>query len=373
MLIGIPKEIKAQEFRVGMTPAGVRELVTHGHSIIVESNCGSAIGFHDQLYRVAGATIVETAEEVFSETDMIVKVKEPQPSELDWLNPEQILFTYLHLAAHPIQTQQLMDSGATCIAYETVTSNEGSLPLLAPMSVVAGRLSIQAGAHHLEKHQGGNGILLGGVPGVRPAKVLVLGGGVVGESAIRIAIGMGADVTVLDNSVIRLSELDKEYRGQLRTIFSTEESIEQCVVEADLIIGAVLIPGASAPKLITGEMLSLMKDGSVIVDVAIDQGGCFETSRATTHAEPTFTLDGVTHYCVTNMPGAVAKTSTLALVNATLPYITKLADGDIKTILGQDQNLSAGLNVYKGQITHSAVASALNYPYTPSIDAFKKN
>lgn len=347
--------------------------MAHGHSIIVESNCGSAIGFHDQLNRVAGANSVETAGEVFSETDMITKNKEPQPPEINGLNLEQILFPYPHLAAHPTQTQQVIDSGATCIAYETSTSNEGSLPLLAPMSIVAGRLSIQAGAHHLEKHQGGTGMLLGGVPGVKPTKVLVFGGGVVGESAIGIVIGMGAEVTVLDNSVVRLSELDKEYRGQLRTIFSTEESIEQCVVEADLIIGAVLIPGASAPKLITGEMLSLMKDGSVIVDVALDQGGCFETSTATTHAEPTFTFNGVTHYRVPNMPGAVAKISTITLVNAILPFIGKLADGDLKTIRGQDQNLSAELIIYEGQITHIAVESALNYPCTPSIVAIRNN
>ena len=298
MLIGVPKEIKAQEFRVGMTPAGVRELAASGHQVLVQHSAGEGIGLTDALYAAAGATIVDSAEQVFAETDLVVKVKEPQAQECRWLRPGQTLFTYLHLAADLKQAELLMDSGATCIAYETITSQQGGLPLLAPMSLVAGRLSVQAGAHHMEVHQGGNGTLLGGVPGVAPAKVLVLGGGVVGSSALRVALGMGADVTVIDRSVSKLAELDEQYRGQLRTIYSTAESIEEHAREADLIIGAVLIPGASAPKLISADMLRLLKPGTVLVDVAIDQGGCFETSRPTTHADPTYVIDDVVHYCV---------------------------------------------------------------------------
>jgi len=360
MLIGVPKEIKAQEFRVGMTPAGVRELVSAGHAVLIESGAGTAIGLSDDLYRNAGATVVENAEQVFAESDMIVKVKEPQPQECQQLRPGQVLFTYLHLAADPEQAQLLMESGATCIAYETITSPQGGLPLLAPMSLVAGRLSVQAGAHHMEIHQGGNGMLLGGVPGVAAAKVLVLGGGVVGSSAIRVALGMGADVTVLDRSVARLGELDEQYRGQLRTVYSTAEAVEEHACQADLIIGAVLIPGASAPKLITGDMLKQFKPGTVMVDVAIDQGGCFETSKPTTHADPTYTIDNVVHYCVANMPGAVAKTSTMALTNATLPYVLRLANETPDAALSQDSHFAAGINITEGKIVHPAVAEALS-------------
>ena len=360
MLIGVPKEIKAQEFRVGMTPAGVRELAASGHQVLVQHSAGEGIGLTDALYAAAGATIVDSAEQVFAETDLVVKVKEPQAQECRWLRPGQTLFTYLHLAADLKQAELLMDSGATCIAYETITSQQGGLPLLAPMSLVAGRLSVQAGAHHMEVHQGGNGTLLGGVPGVAPAKVLVLGGGVVGSSALRVALGMGADVTVIDRSVSKLTELDEQYRGQLRTIYSTAESIEEHAREADLIIGAVLIPGASAPKLISADMLRLLKPGTVLVDVAIDQGGCFETSRPTTHADPTYVIDDVVHYCVANMPGAVARTATLALTNATLPYVVRLASKGSRETLLSDEHFSAGLNVFEGQLTHQAVAEALD-------------
>ena len=360
MLIGVPKEIKAQEFRVGMTPAGVRELTASGHQVLVERSAGEGIGLTDTLYAAAGATIADSAEQVFAETDLVVKVKEPQAQECRWLRPGQTLFTYLHLAADLKQAELLMDSGATCIAYETITSQQGGLPLLAPMSLVAGRLSVQAGAHHMAVHQGGNGTLLGGVPGVAPAKVLVLGGGVVGSSALRVALGMGADVTVIDRSVSKLGELDEQYRGQLRTIYSTAESIEEHAREADLIIGAVLIPGASAPKLISADMLRLLKPGTVLVDVAIDQGGCFETSRPTTHADPTYVIDDVVHYCVANMPGAVARTATLALTNATLPYVVRLASKGSRETLLSDEHFSAGLNVFEGQLTHQAVAEALD-------------
>ena len=364
MQLGVPREIKAQEFRVGMTPAGARELVGAGHSVVIESGAGDAIGLTDDLYRAAGASVVETAEQVFGESDMIVKVKEPQPHECRQLRPEQLLFTYLHLAADPMQAELLINSGATCIAYETITSPQGGLPLLAPMSLVAGRLSVQAGAHHMEIHQGGNGTLLGGVPGVASAKVLVLGGGVVGSSAIRVALGMGADVTVLDRSVNRLGELEELYRGQLRTVYSTAEALEMHTREADLIIGAVLIPGASAPKLVTAEMLADLKPGTVMVDVAIDQGGCFETSRPTTHADPTYVVDGVVHYCVANMPCAVARTATLALTNATLPYILRLASNDVGSLLLKDRHFIAGLNIVHGQLTHRAVAEALGQTWT---------
>ncbi len=362
MLIGVPKEIKAQEFRVGMTPAGARELVSLGHRVVVEQNCGLAIGLTDALYQAAGAEVAASADEIYAAADMIVKVKEPQAEECRQLRPGQILFTYLHLAADPQQAQLLMDSGATCIAYETITSAQGGLPLLAPMSVVAGRLSVQAGAHQMEIHQGGSGTLLGGVPGVPPGKVLVLGGGVVGTSALRVALGMGAEVTVVDRSVSRLTELDEQYRGQLRTVYSTAEAIEQLAQEADLIIGAVLIPGASAPKLVTHSMLAKMKPGTVMVDVAIDQGGCFETSHPTTHADPTYVVDGVVHYCVANMPGAVARTATMALTNATLPYVMRLASENPHQTLLSDPHFAAGLNVHGGHVTHQAVAEALGQP-----------
>lgn len=371
MLVGVPKEIKAQEFRVGMTPAGVREVTSAGHTVLVETLAGAAIGFHDEHYRAAGADIVASADEIFERADLIVKVKEPQAAECRLLRPGQTLFTYLHLAADPQQAELLMASGATCIAYETVTGAAGGLPLLAPMSVVAGRLSVQAGAHHLEKHQGGNGTLLGGVPGVAPAKVMVLGGGVVGSSALRVALGMGAEVSVLDRSLDRLAALDDQYRGQLRTVFSTTEAIEHLAMEADLIIGAVLIPGASAPKLISRELVGKLKPGSVMVDVAIDQGGCFETSRATTHADPTYLVGEVVHYCVANMPGAVARTSTLALTNATLPYLLRLLKTNVRETLSADPHLAAGLNVHQGQLTHAAVAEALGLPCVPIKDALE--
>ena len=368
MLIGVPKEIKAQEFRVGMTPAGVRELTANQHQVLIERHAGAGIGLTDELYAAAGATIVDSAEQIFAQADLVVKVKEPQPQECRWLRPGQTLFTYLHLAADLNQAELLMASGATCIAYETITAQQGGLPLLAPMSLVAGRLSVQAGAHHMEVHQGGNGTLLGGVPGVAPAKVLVHGGGVVGSSALRVALGMGAEVTVIDRSVAKLAELDEQYRGQLRTIYSTAESIEEHAREADLIIGAVLIPGASAPKLISAEMLSLLKPGTVLVDVAIDQGGCFETSRPTTHADPTYIVDDVVHYCVANMPGAVARTATLALTNATLPYIARLASQGPRETLLSDEHFGAGLNVYEGQLTHPAVAEALGASWRRPVD-----
>ena len=368
MLIGVPKEIKAQEFRVGMTPAGVRELTANQHQVLIERHAGAGIGLTDELYAAAGATIVDSAEQIFAQADLVVKVKEPQPQECRWLRPGQTLFTYLHLAADLNQAELLMASGATCIAYETITAQQGGLPLLAPMSLVAGRLSVQAGAHQMEVHQGGNGTLLGGVPGVAPAKVLVLGGGVVGSSALRVALGMGAEVTVIDRSVAKLAELDEQYRGQLRTIYSTAESIEEHAREADLIIGAVLIPGASAPKLISAEMLSLLKPGTVLVDVAIDQGGCFETSRPTTHADPTYIVDDVVHYCVANMPGAVARTATLALTNATLPYIARLASQGPRETLLSDEHFGAGLNVYEGQLTHPAVAEALGASWRRPVD-----
>jgi alanine dehydrogenase len=359
MLIGVPKEIKAQEFRVGMTPAGVRELVGAGHRVLVESGCGEAIGLGDALYRAAGGSVVDTAQEIFATADLVVKVKEPQESECRQLRPGQLLFTYLHLAADPHQAEWLVQSGATCIAYETITSSQGGLPLLAPMSLIAGRLSVQAGAHHMEIHHGGNGTLLGGVPGVPPGKVLVLGGGVVGNSAIRVAMGMGAEVTVVDRSVPRLTALDEQYGGRLKTVYSTAESIDQCAREADLIVGAVLIPGASAPKLVTRDMLSGLKPRTVLVDVAIDQGGCFATSRPTTHADPTYVVDDIVHYCVANMPGAVARTATMALTHATLPYVLRLAADPLAEVMSADPHFAAGVNVHEGLITHEAVATAL--------------
>ena len=363
MLIGVPKEIKNHEYRIGLTPGGVHELVVNGHKVLVENNGGADIGFDNEQYIAAGATIVDTAEAIFAAADMIIKVKEPQPNECKMLRAGQILFTYLHLAPDPKQTQLLVESGATCIAYETVTDNQAGLPLLAPMSEVAGRMSIQAGAHHLEKAQGGLGSLLGGVPGVAPAKVLIIGGGVVGTQAARMAIGMGADVTILDRSLPRLRQLDVEFSGKLRCIYSTAESIEQYSLEADLVIGAVLIPGAAAPKLLTRAIIGKMKKGAVIVDVAIDQGGCFETSKATTHEQPTYIVDGVVHYCVANMPGGVARTSTMALTNATLPFALALANKGAKKALLDDPHLLNGLNVHQGQVTYKAVADVLSYDY----------
>jgi len=362
MLIGVPKEIKNHEYRVGLTPSSVMELVARGHRVMVESDAGTAIDFSNQEYSSAGAEIVETAAEVFAGADMIIKVKEPQPAECAMLRPGQILYTYLHLAPDPKQTELLIESGAICIAYETVTDNQGALPLLAPMSEVAGRMSVQAGAYHLEKAQGGRGVLLGGVPGVAPAKVLVIGGGVVGDNAAAMAVGMGADVTILDRSIPRLRQLDAKYEGRARCVYSTVAAIEDYALDADLVVGAVLIPGAAAPKLLNRDIISRMKKGAVVVDVAIDQGGCFETSHATTHEDPTFIIDNVVHYCVANMPGGVARTSTMALNNATLPYALALADDPVNALL-TDKNLQNGLNVHSGKVTYKAVAEALNYPY----------
>lgn len=371
MRIGVPKEIKNHEYRVGLTPAGVAELVHHGHEVALETLGGDAIGFHDDEYRDAGATLLPTAEAVFAWADMIVKVKEPQPQECRMLRPGQLLFTYLHLAPDPEQTRLLIESGASAVAYETVTSAQGGLPLLAPMSEVAGRMAIQAGCHSLEKAQGGSGTLLGGVPGVEPARVLVLGGGVVGVNAARMAMGLGADVTIVDRSIGRLKELDTLFEGRMKTLYSTRDAIERHALAADLVVGAVLIPGAAAPKLITADLVKRMKPGSVLVDVAIDQGGCFETSRATTHQDPCYIVDGVVHYCVANMPGGVARTSTLALTNATLPYVLDLANKGLEQALEDDRYLRDGLNVHAGQITHPAVAKALDYDYVTPMQALK--
>ncbi|NVK25308.1 MAG: alanine dehydrogenase [Gammaproteobacteria bacterium] len=359
MIIGVPKEIKNHEYRVGLTPAATKEYIAHGHTVIVETNAGTAIGFTDDQYVEAGATILNTAQEVFAQAEMIVKVKEPQPNECKMLREGQTLYTYLHLAPDPTQTKLLVESGATCIAYETVTDRTGGLPLLAPMSEVAGRMSIQAGAHHLEKAQGGSGTLLGGVPGVAPAKVLVVGGGVVGTNAAKMALGMGADVTILDRSLPRLRQLDDIFNGTVKTVYSTVDAIDYYTSKADLVIGAVLIPGAAAPKLITKEHIKNMKPGSVLVDVAIDQGGCFETSKATTHQEPTYVIDDVVHYCVANMPGGVARTSTMALNNATLPFGLALANKGPKQAMLDDEHLLNGLNVHKGKVTYKAVVDAL--------------
>jgi len=356
MLIGVPKEIKNHEYRVGLIPGNVRQLVVHGHQVIVQKDAGAAIGLSDDLYLAAGASIIDTAEEIFAHADMIVKVKEPQPGECKMLRPGQVLFTYLHLAPDPEQTKLLQESGAICIAYETVTDRNGGLPLLAPMSEVAGRMSIQAGAHCLEKSYGGIGILLGGVPGTPPAKVAIIGGGVVGTNAARMAMGLEAHVTVLDKSLDRLRLLDQQFGRRLNTVYANVETIEQAVLEADLVIGAVLVPGAEAPKVVSRELVSRMKKGAVLVDVAIDQGGCFETSHATTHADPTYVVDGVIHYCVANMPGAVARTSTFALNNATAPFVLALADKGWVQALKDDVHLRHGLNVAKGELTHPAIA-----------------
>ncbi|MCW8307164.1 alanine dehydrogenase [Acidiphilium sp. PA] len=359
MLIGVPKEIKNHEYRVGLTPASVRELRTHGHQILIETGAGEGIGMDDAAYGRAGAEIVPDAATVFARAEMIVKVKEPQPAECKQLRAGQILFTYLHLAPDPDQARLLMQAGVVAIAYETVTDERGRLPLLAPMSEVAGRMAVQVGAVSLQKANGGLGVLLAGVPGVPPARVVVLGGGVVGTNAARIALGMGADVTIIDQSIGRLAQLDDLYGPHLKTLFATAEAIEEAVFHADLVIGAVLVPGASAPKLVTRAMLGQMRRGAVLVDVAIDQGGCFETSRPTTHDDPTYIVDGIVHYCVANMPGAVPRTSTFALAQATLPYTLKLADHGWKAALRSDPHLRAGLNVAEGRIVHPAVASAL--------------
>jgi len=363
MLIGVPREIKNHEYRVGLTPAGVRELSAVGHQVLIEKDAGTDIGLSDEDHRQAGAELVEQAADIFKRAELIIKVKEPLAEERKQLRQNQTLFTYLHLAPDAEQTRELVESGATCIAYETVTDAYGGLPLLAPMSEVAGRMAIQAAAHALEKTQGGRGILIGGVPGVAPADVFVIGGGVVGINAARMAMGLGANVTILDKSIARLKTLDEQFGPQLKTIYATSESIEQAAKTADIIIGAVLLPGAKAPKLISREMLKQMKTGSVLVDVSIDQGGCFESSRPTTHDEPTYQEQGVIHYCVANMPGAVARTSTFALTNTTLPFVLALANKGVDQALRDDVHLLSGLNIYRGKVTYQAVAEAHGYEY----------
>jgi len=369
MIVGTVREIKNHEYRVGLTPESVYELTAHGHRVLVESGAGDGIGAHDTLYAKAGGEIVSSAREVFAAAEMIVKVKEPQAEERAMLRPGQILYTYLHLAPDPEQTRELIASGATCIAYETVSDDHGGLPLLKPMSQVAGRMAIQAGATALEKANGGRGVLLGGVPGVLPAKVCVIGGGVVGFNAAQMAAGLGADVTILDRSPEVLEKLGIYFEARAKTRFSNRANLAECVADADLVIGAVLIPGAAAPKLVTADMLKTMKKGAVLVDVAIDQGGCFETSHATTHADPTYIVDGIVHYCVANMPGAVARTSTYALNNVTLPHALRIADLGWKEALRSDPHLLAGLNVWNGKVTYQAVAQALDLPYTPAQEA----
>ncbi len=368
MKIGVPKEIKNHEYRVGLTPNSVREMCAYGHSVMVQADAGSGIGASNLDYQNAGAKIIATAEEVFTEADMIIKVKEPQAIECAMLRENQILFTYLHLAPDPDQTRGLVESGAVCIAYETVTSSNGGLPLLAPMSKVAGRLAVQAGAHCLEQPNGGLGKLLGGVPGVEPAKVVIIGAGKVGTHAAHIAVGMGANVCVLDRNSDALERHWQQFGNATNTVHSTKDSLDEHVLSADLVIGGVLIPGAEAPKLVTAEMVNQMQAGSVLVDVAIDQGGCFETSLATTHADPTFILDDVVHYCVANMPGAVPRTSTYALNNVTLPYALMLANKGYKQALQDDEHLRNGLNVMQGHVTYKEVADQLAYSYTPALD-----
>ncbi|MGY3591886.1 alanine dehydrogenase [Bradyrhizobium sp. USDA 4341] len=364
MKVGVPKEIKTHEYRVGLTPGAVREYIAAGHSVLIETNAGAGIGATDDDFRKAGATIVGSASEVFASSEMIVKVKEPQPSEWGQLRENQILFTYLHLAPDPEQAKGLINSGCIGIAYETVTDAHGGLPLLAPMSEVAGRLAIEAAGGALRRHAGGRGILIGGVPGVRPAQIVVLGGGVVGTHAARMAAGLGAEVTILERSIPRLRELDELFQGRVRTRFSTIDSVEEEVFAADAVIGAVLVPGASAPKLVSRSMLNSMRRASVIVDVAIDQGGCFETSRPTIHSDPTYEVDGVVHYCVANMPGAVPLTSSHALNNATLPFGLALANKGFAAVL-ENPHLRAGLNVYRGRLTYKAVAESLGLPFSP--------
>jgi alanine dehydrogenase len=363
MRVGVPKEIKVHEYRVGLTPASVAELVAAGHDVIVETKAGTGIDFQDADYVDAGARIAGTAAETFAAADMIVKVKEPQQSEIAMLEARHLLFTYLHLAADKPQAEGLCRSGATCIAYETVTARDGSLPLLKPMSEVAGRMSVQVGAHYLEKEQGGRGVLLGGVPGVAPAKVAIFGGGVSGVNAAQMAVGMRADVTIYDISMSRLAELDMFFSSQIKTAYASKAAIASAVQNASLVIGAVLVPGAAAPKLVTREMLKTMKRGSVLVDIAIDQGGCFETSHPTTHDDPVYEVDGVIHYCVANMPGAVARTSAFALNNATLPFVLRLAQQGAETAMRSDPHLAEGLNVSSGKIRHRAVADALDMQF----------
>jgi len=363
MLIGVPKEIKTHEYRVGLVPGSVRELIHHGHQVVVQTGAGEGSGFPDAAYQGVGARIAPDAATVFGEADLIVKVKEPQPGEIALLRPDQVLFAYLHLAADKAQTEGLLASGCVAIAYETVTDPRGGLPLLSPMSEVAGRMSVQVGAHYLEKEQGGAGILLGGVPGVPAADVVVIGGGISGTNAVRMAMGLEARVTVIDKNLQRLYDLDLQFGPSLNTRYSTVEAIEELVTNADLVIGAVLVPGAAAPKLVTEDMVRKMRKGSVMVDIAIDQGGCFETSRPTSHAQPTYVAHDVVHYCVTNMPGAVARTSTFALNNATLPFALALADKGHARALGDDPHLRRGLNVHKGDLTYKAVADSLALPF----------
>ncbi len=363
MQIGLPKEIKNHEYRVGLTPASVRELTAHGHRVLVQRGAGAAIGLTDDQYVAAGASMADDAASVFARTDMIVKVKEPQPLERAMLRPGQILYTFLHLAPDPEQTAALVKSGAVCIAYETITGSGGGLPLLAPMSEVAGRMAVQAGAAHLEKSKGGMGVLLGGVAGVAAAHVVIIGAGVVGTNALQVAVGMGARVTVLDKNVDRLRQLDLVFGNRISTLYSGRHNLEQAVLDAELVVGGVLIPGAAAPKLVTRAMVAAMKKGAVVVDVAIDQGGCFETSHATTHADPTFVVDGVVHYCVANMPGAVARTSTFALNNATISHALALADKGWHQALRENPHLKNGLNVANGHVTYAAVAQALGYEF----------
>jgi alanine dehydrogenase len=371
MRVGVPKEIKNNEFRVGLVPASVRELVNHGHEVYVETNAGKGIGMSDDDYVAVGAKILDDAKSVFDVAEMIVKVKEPQAAERAMLRADHTLFTYLHLAPDAPQTEELVKSGATCIAYETVTADNGSLPLLAPMSEVAGRLSIQAGAWCLEKAHGGSGVLMGGVPGVEPAKVVIIGGGVVGFNAAQMAVGMGSNVVILDRSLDVLRYIDAVFDSRVQTVYSNADAIERHLKDADLVIGGVLIPGAAAPKLVTREHLPMMRDGSVLVDVAIDQGGCFETSKATTHEEPIYEVDGIVHYCVANMPGAVPRTSTFALNNATLPFALALADKGAKQAMLDDPHLLEGLNVHRGMVTYEDVARDLGYDYVPALKALE--
>jgi alanine dehydrogenase len=369
MIVGILKEIKAEENRVSMTPAGVEVMKRNGHTLLVEKNAGVNSGFDDASYANAGAEVLDTPGEIYARSDMVMHVKEPLPSEYELIREGQIIFTYLHLAALEELTNVLIQKRSVNIAYETIQKADGSLPLLTPMSEVAGRMAIQAGAYNLEITQGGDGILLGGVPGVEPARVLVIGGGVVGINAARMAMGLGADVTILDRSLQRLQELEMLYGGRMKTVFSTTDAIERYALEADLVVGAVLIPGAAAPRLISRDLVKRMKKGAVMVDVAIDQGGCFETSKATTHQDPTYIVDGVVHYCVANMPGGVARTSTIALTNATLPYALQLAGKGVAVALQEDVHLRNGLNVHAGMVTHEAVAEALGYDYVDALTA----
>ena len=373
MLIGVPKEIKNLEYRIGLTPVGVAELVKRGHHVLVQKDGGAGIGFRDDQYQKAGAEIIGKSQEIFKRAELVVKVKEPQPCECEMLRPGQTLFAYLHLAPDLEQAKLLIESGATCIAYETVTDSAGGLPLLAPMSEIAGRMSAQEGAFCLEKTHGGNGILMGGVPGVEPANVLIIGGGVVGLNAARVAIGMGAKVTIIDLSLTRLKQIDDLLGNSVSTLYSTTETIGQQLMVSDLVIGAVLIPGATAPKLVTRSMLKLMKPGSVLVDVAIDQGGCFETSKATTHENPTYVVDGIIHYCVANMPGGVARTSTLALTNATMPFAIALSGQGTHNALRNDAHLLKGLNVHNGMLTLKTVADSLGYGYVDPAHALESD